>query len=680
MQANVIGRVRNTRLPKSQALLPLFEAIVNSIEAIEDRHGEPNDGQIQIRILRRATLGLPGEGDDPRAHDPIHGFEITDDGVGFDDADFQAFDEADTQYKAHRGGKGIGRFIWLAAFDHVEVDSSFQAADRLAQRTFVFSLASVEGVSSHRLNLSSDVQKQRTIVRLLGFKEEYERAAPRGAETIAQRIVEHCLEYFVLGRVPTVILYDGDKEPIDLDRVYDGLVATDAVQTEAMEIRGVLFEVSHFMLHAASGLNHQVCYCANRRVVRSEKIGSKVPNLPSVLCGDEGGPSFVYAGYVSSQYLDNNVNPQRTDFQTMPDDGFLISGELSWAEIEDGVLARAKAALEPFTEKVRVDKERRFHEYVNNHAPEYRPIIQHHPERLDQIAPDVSDEKLDTQLYEISRTIERELRSEAEVLFDAVLTGDDISYEQRLAQFSQWWEETNGFGKASLAKYITHRKLVLTYLEKALKLQGSGKYSREEVIHQMVFPVKRTSDDVAYDQHNLWIIDEKLAYHEYLASDIALKDVEVLESGSPSRPDLILFFDRAIAVVDGEQPYNSGIVIFEFKRPMRDDYTDDENPISQVLEYVLRIREGRALTKDGRPVPVHDRIPFYCYIIADLTQGLIKQARFANLRSTPDNAGFFGYLEELGAYVEVISFDKLVGDANKRNRVLFGKLNLPDRI
>ena len=31
---NLPGRIRNTNLPKSHALLPLFEAVVNSIHAI----------------------------------------------------------------------------------------------------------------------------------------------------------------------------------------------------------------------------------------------------------------------------------------------------------------------------------------------------------------------------------------------------------------------------------------------------------------------------------------------------------------------------------------------------------------------------------------------------------------------------------------------------------------------
>ncbi len=39
--------------------------------------------------------------------------------------------------------------------------------------------------------------------------------------------------------------------------------------------------------------------------------------------------------------------------------------------------------------------------------------------------------------------------------------------------------------------------------------------------------------------------------------------------------------------------------------------------------------------------------------------------------------GYFGYRKNMNAYVEVISFDKLVGAAKERNRAFFDKLGLP---
>jgi len=44
---------------------------------------------------------------------------------------------------------------------------------------------------------------------------------------------------------------------------------------------------------------------------------------------------------------------------------------------------------------------------------------------------------------------------------------------------------------------------------------------------------------------------------------------------------------------------------------------------------------------------------------------------------TPDGRGVFYVYESHRAYIEVISYDKLLDDARKRNRILFDKLQLP---
>ena len=64
-------------------------------------------------------------------------------------------------------------------------------------------------------------------------------------------------------------------------------------------------------------------------------------------------------------------------------------------------------------------------------------------------------------------------------------------------------------------------------------------------------------------------------------------------------------------------------------------------------------------------------------MIADLTNSLKIDAENAGLIKTPDGEGYFGYNQPRGAYIEVISYDKLVRDARKRNQILFDKLFHP---
>src|SRR5262245_28101103 len=100
MKIDVPGRVRNISLPASRPLLPLFEAIINSIQAIED--AKQQSGAITIEVIRDTSATLL---EIDKGSRDIVGFIVTDDGIGFDDENFSAFQTSDTTYKAERGGK-----------------------------------------------------------------------------------------------------------------------------------------------------------------------------------------------------------------------------------------------------------------------------------------------------------------------------------------------------------------------------------------------------------------------------------------------------------------------------------------------------------------------------------------------------------------------------------------------
>ena len=113
---------------------------------------------------------------------------------------------------------------------------------------------------------------------------------------------------------------------------------------------------------------------------------------------------------------------------------------------------------------------------------------------------------------------------------------------------------------------------------------------------------------------------------------------------------------------------------------MRDDYNETDYPFVQVRKYVELIRANKARTPDGREIPIPDFLPFYCYIVCDLGTTLETWARDFELEKTPDGQGFFGFKRAYNAFFEVISYSKMVSDAQKRNAIFFEKLNLPSRV
>ena len=103
------------------------------------------------------------------------------------------------------------------------------------------------------------------------------------------------------------------------------------------------------------------------------------------------------------------------------------------------------------------------------------------------------------------------------------------------------------------------------------------------------------------------------------------------------------------------------------------------DPIEQALKYLDRIRQGKVQTAQGRPIPASEDIPGFCYVICDLTPSIVNRCDIHDLTRTSDSMGYFAYKKNYKAYVEVISFDRLVNLAKERNRAFFDKLGLPTR-
>ena len=108
MDIDVVSRLKNTKLPLSKPLLPLFEAVVNSIHAIEDAGVQ--DGRITITVQRDGQQALPLDANSG-IYAPVTGFIGEDNGIGFTEQNYREFTRAYTTWKATRGGRGVGRFI-----------------------------------------------------------------------------------------------------------------------------------------------------------------------------------------------------------------------------------------------------------------------------------------------------------------------------------------------------------------------------------------------------------------------------------------------------------------------------------------------------------------------------------------------------------------------------------------
>ena len=184
------GRVKNFDLKKSKPLLPLFEAVVNSIYAIEERQKrEEFEGVIDVRIIREPQEVVDGVS---RSVNDIVGFEVVDNGIGFDTNNMKSFLQSDSTYRADKGGKGIGRFSWLKAFKEAIIESVFQDDDgSWVKREFSFILNNQE-IDDTLIDVY-DNQNYETKVLLKNYYADYQKNVPKSAEKIANSLMQHCL-------------------------------------------------------------------------------------------------------------------------------------------------------------------------------------------------------------------------------------------------------------------------------------------------------------------------------------------------------------------------------------------------------------------------------------------------------------------------------------------------------
>ena len=207
-------------------------------------------------------------------------------------------------------------------------------------------------------------------------------------------------------------------------------------------------------------------------------------------------------------------------------------------------------------------------------------------------------------------------------------------------------------------------------------VQADGKHAPEQLMHEILFPMRKTSNDPVWGQQNLWVFDERLCYHEFLASDKEFRQIPGFDPKDTDRADIVVF---GAANVFGENPLGElhyGTII-EFKKPEREKFSfgGDDDPIDQVQRYVKKIRERKEHTFRGRTIEITTATPVACYIICDLPaiEDLAKKYDFGEI---PRGGGFFFYHKNLNAYIEIIAWQRLLKDAQDRNRVLFQKLGL----
>jgi len=657
--------------------MPVYEAVVNSIHSIEEKNYDPNSdqGTITLEIVRSSQKTLEQvQNQLPQ----IIGFKITDDGCGFDETNFRSFTTLDSDHKIDKGCRGVGRLLWLKAFKSVDISSIFFNNKGYFQKR-KFSFNDVDDVYNDSLEQLPVGDKVLTgsVIELKGFEEKYRKVVPKTAQLIANSLLEHCLWYFVReGGVPEIFVKDGN-DTYNLHALFEQYMHSSAIR-QSINILGEKFDLTHIRFRASANKSHQLALCAASRLVKEESITGKIPGLYGKISDSEG--DFTYTCYVSSKFLDKHANSERTalNIPDSYDNGIFEETEISLNMIRNRVLDETRKHLEAVLEESITLGKERVNEFISNQAPRYRPIVRYVDEDALIVNPESSDKELELHLHSHWYEIERELVSEGYDVMNPSDTAYTIEYKEKL---NSYLEKAQDLKSSDLANYVSHRRIIIDLLEKSVEQFQNGNYAKEDMIHELIMPMRKDSTEVFLDVSNLWLLDERLAFHNYLASDKTLNSMPITGSTATKEPDLLSLrlFDNPILVNEVSSVSLASITVIELKRPMRNDMKEGEekDPIEQSLGYLERVRLGKVTTSKGRPIPASPTIPGYCYIVCDLTPTMVHRCKIHDLTRTADGMGYFGYKKAYESYIEVISFDGLIKSAKERNRAFFDKLGLP---
>ncbi|MCB4767094.1 ATP-binding protein [Ancylobacter sp. Lp-2] len=663
---NVRRLVENIR-SGTNVYTPLVELVVNAIQAI-DQKGVKN-GLIQIEILRSGQADIIDRLED------IDGFIVKDNGVGFTKSNRDSFDTLYTEQKIADGGKGFGRFTCLKYFNYVKVASTFAVDDAFHDRSFRMGLD--KDIIVEEETSASEKRETGTAVEISGIKSV--KFPDKRLDTVSRVIVERLLPYFVdKERACPRILIREASEPSGGVSLNDYLGKDNSQIVEMRVEQGTFtlpaneeakdFQVRVFKFYAPRSAKSKVSLVAHRREVTDNPLQAYIPEFAEEFY--EAGPdqdlskgrNFVVKSYVFGDYLNDNVSLERGEFRFQTDND-LLSG-ISQSEIEQKAAEIAQSALgSEITERKR-RKQARIADYVSADAPWHRTLAN----EVDFDALPMRPSNQDIELHLQKKKYEKEIQTRSQVA--ALLKSENP--DELGEKIIQLMDSISDTSKNDLIHYVSMRKCVLDLFSKSLEIDADGKHKSEGDVHDIIMRRKKDSEDLDYDAHNLWMLDERLNFSSYVSSD------KPLNRANGDRTDITIY-NRRVAF-RGENEASNPITIFEFKKPQRDNFADPsskEDPIQQIVRYVNQIRDGKFKTPTGRDIIVNGTTPFYGYVVCDLTAKVRKWLEFEkDFTPMPDGLGWFRWFGNNSLYMEVLSWTKLLRDAEMRNKIFFNKLGI----
>lgn len=648
MKFDVIGRIENMDLPdgKTAILYSVYEAVSNSVHSIHDRFGEKNArarGKIGVKINH-------GEGY------AIDSIQITDNGEGFTEKNIESFETSDSRLKYSRGGKGVGRLIWIKTFEEIAVKSRYLRDDgELRSVSFDFRPELEESKVNFEDKPTKNGHGPGSRILLSSLRKPLEKRINKA--TFLKDLAVHFFPQFLDRTLPEITIdYGGDVE--SLNDYIEGRIDEPVNEEIEFDVDGDKWKINvdHLFVdpRISTELRNSYLLTAHGRLVGAPISVEKLFDLKSLPDGK------AYVCVVSGKPLDERVDQQRMNFRF---------NAVQEDALEGAVLEAIENHLGEHVVGVR-KRQRAVVEKVLAEHPSLASQIDDMDEYVKGLYPGMSDEQIAANLFTLLFREERKLVKEFHKI------AEESKFDEALAKKAR--EIVDDLGdqeKRRLAELTAKRHQILVTANMLLKfdLPESEKYHYEKLIHDLVCPMGKMYETGRYDDHNLWILDDSLAGYEFFASDKSINSVTA-EDSSKKEPDIVFFNPLGFRRPETSEP----VTIVEFKRP--GDGRISSDPVAQVLEYVEELRDKTVIGPDGNVINHLDHTtPFTCYVVCELTKETKKLLKRGIAHfETPGGEGFYGFSPTHNAMIHVLSFQKMIDDALNRNKAYFDAINLPN--
>lgn len=645
---DLASEVKRATLPDGLQgfLFPLFEAVSNSLHSIEERWDSATEanGKIEVEVS---------------SHD--QSITIADNGVGFDQKNLNAFLTPLTGNKFERGGKGFGRFIAFKLFDKVFYSSRQTNPDGattvgtyqyepFANDDNLVEVPADGGAGPHRFDSGLTARMQSPLDGVSNYFDPTGDRYPDGEalDAIASALVDHFLVEFIQKKVPKkfILIVDGVQSNL-YDYFYSSL-SIGGSRTEHVEIDGELrpFDFNYFKVGVTQAKKHRLYFYANNRAASElENISSGVNDRPFEEDGPGGYRKYYYLVAVSSDFF---VSSQSRDKITNLN---IKLGEAGRKKpIKEILIAIAKQHILELESKYTAGRRAKMVADVE-HLIAVDPLLRR---GLGEASP--ADFVSRRSITETKEQLAQDLFVERfRKKFDFTKLNPNASVDELVDIVKTKIPED---AKEALAVYVAYRNHVIRIFRELLSRTEDG-LATEDKVHQLIYPRYKDSEEIDYSTHNLWLLDDDLAYAQYISSD-RTPDGTFRAKGEFAH-DILINNENELMIV-------------EMKRPQKRGYSAESdsptnNPVTQLKNQISDIRrKGGVKTSGGRAIAIPADRMVRGYILADWNEQLEEYLKVEDFVITNYGGQMaYRYFQTLNLMIEVIAFDRLVDRANNRN-------------